>query len=201
MGVPASRRTMAWLRTRLPHLRLVVLVKSPADRFMSNPLASAKLSRFQASVRAGTNAMPRKLHQLLLDNCYVEKLEAWLGFFPADRFLLIRSEDLRSDDLRQRQAILDEVHAFLKVGPHSYAEDDLDYLGHFKRATNESLAPVVRTTLNCLPPLRACERRLEGAVKSKTDAFRWCDDARRGARAVVLFFVPVAAAPWLGDSR
>ena len=95
MGVPASDRTIAWLRSRLPELKLVVLVKSPADRFMSNPGSAAKLARFQASLRRGDNTMPTKLQELLQENCYVDKLERWLAFFPADRFLLIKSEDLR----------------------------------------------------------------------------------------------------------
>lgn len=116
MGVPASDRTMGWLRSRLPDLKLVVVVKSPADRFMSNPLASNKVARFQESLGDGTNAMPRKLRQLLLDNCYVAKLEAWLRHFPPSRFLLLHSEDLRVE--ANRQPLLDEVHAFLGVEPH-----------------------------------------------------------------------------------
>ena len=88
--------------------------------------------------------MPRKLRQLLLDNCYVDKLEAWLAFFPADRFLLVRSEDLRSDNLAQRQAILDEITEFLGVGPHVYGQEDLSYLGHVRRASNESVTAEVR---------------------------------------------------------
>lgn len=47
MGTVASERTMAWLATRLPDLKFLVLLKSPADRFMSNPLAAKKLERFR----------------------------------------------------------------------------------------------------------------------------------------------------------
>ena len=49
---------------------------------MSNPSA-AKLARFQASLR-GDNTMPTKLQELLQENCYIDKLERWLAFFPAD---------------------------------------------------------------------------------------------------------------------
>ncbi|KAH8097392.1 FK506 binding protein [Aureococcus anophagefferens] len=161
MGVPASERTMAWLATRLPGLRFLVLVKSPADRFMSNPLASNKVARFQDSLEAGTNAMPRKLRQLLLDNCYVDKLEAWLKFFPPERFLLLQSEDLRVET--RRQAMLDEVHDFLRLPPHAYPAEDLAELGNFRKFTNTTVSPALRSTVNCLPALAACEARLRAA--------------------------------------
>ena len=117
MGAPANERTIAWYRSRLPSLKLVVLVKSPADRLMSNPNSAAKLQRFQASLRRGDTAMPAKLQELVKDNCYVDKLEPWLAFFPADRFLLIKSEDLR--DEAPRPLVLNEVTEFLGAGPHA----------------------------------------------------------------------------------
>ena len=206
MGVPASERTMAWLATRLPGLRFLVLVKSPADRFMSNPLASNKVARFQDSLEAGTNAMPRKLRQLLLDNCYVDKLEvrclsgtsrrarertsfeppwtsrrstppsldvaalerppsraqAWLKFFPPERFLLLQSEDLRVET--RRQAMLDEVHDFLKLPPHTYPAEDLAELGNFRKFTNTSVSPALRS--------------IEALLDAPPGAFDWCARAR-----------------------
>ncbi|KAJ8614062.1 hypothetical protein CTAYLR_005827 [Chrysophaeum taylorii] len=177
MGVPASERTMSWLRTRLPRLKLVVLVKSPADRFMSNPLATAKITRLQESLKSGENQMPHKLNQLLMDNCYVDKLNAWLRFFPSTRFYLIRSEDLRGP-LPQRQRILDHLHDFLGVEPHAYAPDDLMVEENVRRATNLSLLPVARAVINCLPRLRNCEARLEKAVDAEDTVFGWCDAAR-----------------------
>ena len=117
MGAPANERTIAWYRSRLPSLKLVVLVKSPADRLMSNPNSAAKLQRFQASLRRGDTAMPAKLQELVKDNCYVDKLEPWLAFFPADRVLLIKSEDLR--DEARRPLVLNEVTEFLGAGPHA----------------------------------------------------------------------------------
>ena len=41
--------------------------------------------------------MPTKLQELLQENCYIDKMERWLAFFPADRFILIKSEDLRDE--------------------------------------------------------------------------------------------------------
>ena len=178
MGVPASDRTIAWLRSRLPELRLVVLVKSPADRFMSNPNSAAKLARFQASLRRGDNTMPTKLQELLQENCYVDKIEKWLAFFPADRFLLIKSEDLRDEG--KRPHILDEMTAFVGAGPHAYAPEALNFLGNYRRASNTTVSPRVRTTLNCLPRLRTCEARLDALIKGGT-RLRWCDDARQVA--------------------
>ena len=62
--------------------------------------------------------MPSKLQELLQENCYVDKLERWLAFFPADRFILIKSEDLRDEG--KRPIILNEVTEFLGAGPHAY---------------------------------------------------------------------------------
>ena len=181
MGVPASDRNIAWLRSRLPSLKLVVLVKSPADRFMSNPNSAAKLARFQASLRRGDNTMPTKLQELLQENCYVDKIEKWLAFFPADRFLLIKSEDLRDEG--KRPIILDEVSAFVGAGPHAYAPEALNFLGNYRRASNVTVSPRVRTTLNCLPRLRTCEARLEALIQGGT-RLRWCDDARQVAHGM-----------------
>ena len=114
MGVAANERTIRWLRAELPGLRFLVLVKSPADRFMSNPLATRKLERLQESLVDGTNAMPPKLAQILSDNCYVDKLAPWLDAFPPERFLVLKSEDLRGA-VPTRQKILDEVHVQLKL--------------------------------------------------------------------------------------
>lgn len=183
MGVPASERTMGWLRSNLPHLKLVVLVKSPADRFMSNPLATAKITRLQESLLTGENVMPQKLKQLLMDNCYVEKLEAWLGHFPPDRFLLVRSEDLRGP-LSRRQSILDDVHRFLGVEPFRYDAEHLDQLENFHRASNVTLLPAARAVINCLPRLKACEQRLEDAVDFPTSVFDWCRDAQEQVDAL-----------------
>ena len=181
MGVLASDRTIAWLRSRLPELKLVVLVKSPADRFMSNPGSAAKLARFQASLRRGDNTMPSKLQELLQENCYVDKLERWLAFFPADRFLLIKSEDLRDEG--KRPVILNELSAFVGAGPHAYAPEALNFLGNYRRASNVTVSPRVRTTLNCLPRLRICEERLEALIQGGT-RLRWCDDERQVAHGM-----------------
>ncbi|KAH8047685.1 FK506 binding protein [Aureococcus anophagefferens] len=102
------------------------------------------VARFQDSLEAGTNAMPRKLRQLLLDNCYVDKLEAWLKFFPPERFLLLQSEDLRVET--RRQAMLDEVHDFLRLPPHAYPAEDLAELGNFRKFTNTTVSPALRST-------------------------------------------------------
>lgn len=176
MGVPASDHTMGWLRSKLPDLKLLVLIKSPADRFLSNPLATAKVTRLQESLLSGDNAMPHKLRQLLMDNCYIDRLEAWLRYFPPNRFFLIRSEDLRGPlDVRQR--ILDSVHDFLGIEPHTYDPADLDHLENLHRATNSSLHPKARAVINCLPRLKACEQRLDDAIDSEDRVIPWCDDA------------------------
>ncbi|KAJ1455288.1 P-loop containing nucleoside triphosphate hydrolase protein [Pelagophyceae sp. CCMP2097] len=157
MGMAASERTMAWIRSRLPHVRLLVLVKSPADRFMSNPLTANKLTRLQDSVLGGAGVMPGKLTELLSDNCYIDRLGPWLRHFPPGRFLLIKSEDLRGP-IEDRQRILDDVHAFLGVDAHAYKAKDLSILGNY-HTRNTSVQPVVRSLVNCLPEMRKCEVR------------------------------------------
>ena len=182
MGVPASIETMGWLRSNLPQLKLIALVKSPADRFLSNPLATAKVKRFQDSLVMSHHkegVMPSKLRQLIMDNCYIEKLEKWLQFFPTSRFFLVRSEDLKGD-FQRRQRILDSIHAFLGVPAYVYPREVLEYVGHENRATNTTLDPTVRALINCLPELRRCERRIEAKILKRHPnvIFNWCDDAR-----------------------
>lgn len=122
--------------------------------------------------------MPPKLRQVLMDNCYADKLEAWLPFFSADRFLLLRSSDLLADATRRR--LLDEVHGFLGVGGHAYAAADLAELSHARRASNSTVSPRLRTTINCLPALLACEGRLEALLGGPR--LGWCADARSDHR-------------------
>ena len=83
--------------------------------------------------------MPTKLQELLQENCYVDKLERWLALFPADRFILIKSEDLRDEG--KRPHILDEVTEFLGAGPHAYAPEALNFLGNYRRASNTTVSP------------------------------------------------------------
>lgn len=113
-----------------------------------------------------------------MDNCYADKLEAWLPFFSADRFLLLRSSDLLADATRRR--LLDEVHGFLGVGGHAYAAADLAELSHARRASNSTVSPRLRTTINCLPALLACEGRLEALLGGPR--LGWCADARSDHR-------------------
>ena len=126
--------------------------------------------------------MPTKLQELLQENCYIDKLERWLAFFPADRFLLIKSEDLRDEG--KRPIILNEVTEFLGAGPHAYAPEALNFLGNYHRASNKTVSPRVRTTLNCLPRLKSCEARLEALIQGGT-RLRWCDDARKVAHGTL----------------
>lgn len=65
-----------------------------------------------------------------------------------------------------------------------YAPADLDFLGNYRRASNVTVSPRVRTTLNCLPRLKMCEARLEALVAGSGAHFRWCDDARQAAPGV-----------------
>ena len=125
--------------------------------------------------------MPTKLQELLQENCYVDKLERWLAFFPADRFILIKSEDLRDEG--KRPHILNEVTGFVGAGPHAYAPEALNFLGNYRRASNVTVSPRVRTTLNCLPRLRTCEARLDALIQGGT-RLRWCDDARKVAHGM-----------------
>ena len=144
---------------------------------MSNPLATRKLERLQDSLLDGSNAMPPKLAQILRDNCYVDKLAPWFDAFPRDRFLLLDSDDLRGD-VPVRQRILDDVHDFLDLPAHAYATEDLDLLGNFHLASNATVLPLLRRTVNCLPVLVDCEWRLEALLDAPPGAFDWCARAR-----------------------
>ena len=90
------------------------------------------------------------------------RAQAWLKFFPPERFLLLQSEDLRVET--RRQAMLDEVHDFLKLPPHTYPAEDLAELGNFRKFTNTSVSPALRS--------------IEALLDAPPGAFDWCARAR-----------------------
>ena len=102
--------------------------------------------------------------QVLRDNCYVEKLRPWLDAFPADRFLVIRSEDLQKE--ARRPAILREVHEFLDLEPVTHAPAELSFVGNYRRASNFTASPQLRSTLNCAATVRMFPRRASGEERS-----------------------------------
>ena len=69
----------------------------------------------------------------------------------------------------RRQAMLDEVHDFLRLPPHAYPAEDLAELGNFRKFTNTTVSPALRSTVNCLPALAACEARLRAANFSASE--------------------------------
>lgn len=109
----------------LPAARLIYVVRDPIERIRSH---------YDHRVAIGAESAP--LEQAILTNpvyllCskYASQVEQYLDFFPSDRLLLIRSEDLRD----RRTATMKRVHAYLGVEENYVSEA----LGHEYYKTSE----------------------------------------------------------------
>jgi hypothetical protein len=101
----------------LPQVKLLVLLRDPVSRAWSHYRHMVRLGleplSFQAAIAQepvrltgeterirsdpGYGAVRHRRYSYLTRGAYAEQLRAWLGYFPADRFLVLRSEALWAD--------------------------------------------------------------------------------------------------------
>ena len=109
-----------------PSARMIVLLRDPLDRAMSwlshlrrhhgfegsaETVLAAELADLRAGLIRGQRFGAYRPPNALLGSCYDWAWRRWLESFSADRFLLLRSEDLFRSPLRGLQV----VHEFLGV--------------------------------------------------------------------------------------
>ncbi|MEN9935002.1 MAG: hypothetical protein RLZZ387_1581 [Chloroflexota bacterium] len=129
-------RVPALVRAALPDVRLIVILRDPAERALSHyahsvrqgfealPLAEAlareperlagEAERMVAD--AGYNSFSHQHHSYLARGHYAEQLRCWQALFPAEQLRVLRFEDLRE----RPAALMAEVCGFLGLREHQF---------------------------------------------------------------------------------
>ncbi len=145
-----SETAAARIAQALPHVRLIFMLRDPIERTFSNYRWSRKqgheMEDFAAALAAeGTRATPHHLRfarpfAYLSRSRYLERLEPYLGLFPADHVLLLRFEDI----VLRPAALAVRLHRFLGV---SERPRDAEGLGIINDADAGELLPETRRWL------------------------------------------------------
>ncbi|HEY7195915.1 MAG TPA: sulfotransferase [Gaiellaceae bacterium] len=121
------------VRATLPDARLVVLLRNPVERAYSHHQLAVRQGLESLSFEDALAAEPDRLageeerlradpryrsdghrhHAYFARGLYAEQLERWLGLFPRDQLLILRSENLFADPA----AVHAEVIRFLGLDP------------------------------------------------------------------------------------
>ncbi|MGC9502458.1 tetratricopeptide repeat protein [Baaleninema sp.] len=156
------------LAREFPKMKLIVLLRNPADRAISHYYHWVRLGKEERSL---TTAIEQQLQEIsslknpfglrdryIIRGLYVEFLKHWFKFFPREQFLVLESE--RFD--REPSTILQQTHQFLGVAPvplqeyqryntstyQSTHEDVRALLTEFYRPYNEELQTLLEMTFN-----------------------------------------------------
>ena len=116
----------------LPKARLIVLLRDPVERALSQYFHSRRLGLEPLPLKDAMDAEAERLrgapeqlqapegrhrshqeHSYLSRSCYQEQLPRWQFLFPAEQLLVLRSEDL----FEQPSGIWDRVLRFLELDP------------------------------------------------------------------------------------
>lgn len=108
------------IRSLLPAVRMVALLRDPVDRAISNYFHEQRTGRetlpiadaFAASGRPGHLAYQRR-------GLYAEQLARYYELFPRDQLLVLKSETLFAEPKR----VIDRVYQFLDLDPSLCARD------------------------------------------------------------------------------
>jgi hypothetical protein len=123
------------VRVTVPHAKLIVLLRDPVDRALSQYHHEVALGREPLSFEAAIEAEPGRTageeeqmvgepgyfshawwdHAYLARGLYAEQLERWFAVFPPEQLLVVSSDDLASAPAETYAAIL----SFLGAPPHS----------------------------------------------------------------------------------
>ena len=127
----------------IPKVRLVVLLRDPVQRAISQyfhscrlgfepldfeeALASetARLDDVQAVMHRGEDHFSHQQHSYVSRSCYDEQLPRWFDLFSADQLLVLRSEDL----FVAPQIIWDRVLEFLQLDDYPLPSSVQTYVG------------------------------------------------------------------------
>jgi Sulfotransferase domain len=87
----------------LPEVRLIAILRNPIERAYSHYQKRRRMGRehlsFQRAVESEERPgrKPDRRRSYLARGLYAEQLERWLAYFPREKLLVLRSEDLMAD--------------------------------------------------------------------------------------------------------
>jgi len=158
---PHAPRRIAQL---LPDAKLIVLLRNPIDRAYSQYNFEVDLGReslsFEDAVAAEEERIGKERERILADEryvsfdhsrysylargVYVDQLRTWMGFFPREQFLLLRSEDFYADPA----SALEQVSQFLQLAPLETHERTKHYRQHnYNNTPYSQMDPATRKHL------------------------------------------------------
>lgn len=121
-----AREVPARIAALLPDVKLIFILRNPVDRAYSHYWHEIKNGRetldFEAALaieekRIASGDDARRSFSYVDRGRYAAQLQRYLGYFPRERILVLRMEDLARDTER----ILDECAHFLEVEPRGRA--------------------------------------------------------------------------------
>ena len=146
------------IHTAIPEVKLIVLLRDPVERALSQyfhsrrlglePLEleaalaaeAERLADAEAALKRGLAHPSHQQHSYLSRSCYQEQLPRFEAFFGADQLLVLRSEAL----FDQPQWAWEELLQFLELEAHPLPVSELRYGGDGEAA---AVAPALRQQL------------------------------------------------------
>ena len=137
----------------LPHVKLIVVLRNPVNRTYSHYQRNVfrgyeslsfeeaiaqeeeRLAGEREKIIANPNydSRPYKFYSYLARSRYVEQLQWWFEYFPRDRLLILKSEDLFKKTSQELQKIFD----FLEVPIASIEDLTPSLIGEYKKSTKK----------------------------------------------------------------
>jgi hypothetical protein len=159
----------------VPEAKIIVLLRDPVARAFSHWREQTRLGGetlgFEDAIAAEPERLRGELEKLLADpgyvspvrehrsyvaqGCYVDLLPAWLERFPAERVLIMFSEEMYADP----GSTYGEVLAFLGLTPHALAT----YTARNKRPLESPMDPTTKAQLRAY--FEPFDERLAGLLQ------------------------------------
>ena len=116
------------IRKRIPHAKIVIMLRNPADRAFSQYLMDLQTGRvtgsFAKELRAGLKRSEKSwgsTRMYLEPGLYFEQVKRYLQAFGRERVWIGLTEDLR----RNRDALMRDLYNFIEVEPAILPPDEL----------------------------------------------------------------------------
>jgi len=164
----AARR----IRLTFPDVKLIAVLRNPADRSISHYHHSAKhkvMPPLAAAVRAALkqgrqfakkpSKLPGKRGNFINASLYHVQMRPWIELFPREQILVLRLEDLQANPVR----VLNETYAFLGLPPHELRSHKVRNKGSYRAVDPEIRKRLVRF-------FAPYNRKLEKLLRQK---FHW----------------------------
>ncbi len=144
----------------LPHCKLVILLRNPVDRALSQYVQHRKsgkvLESLESVILRAKKEYPEQFQKmqedktykgesclsLLKKGIYIEQIKEWQKYFPKEQMLILKSEDLFSEPNQVYQEVLD----FLDIPPYELEHYRVFNKGKYEKF-NVKISPELRKEL------------------------------------------------------